>query len=71
MISVTVLFVFPPPLAAPSLIAIITVAIVPLGHIVVSIVGLEVALLVFAAPRVPLVVAIPVTVTVSERCISE
>jgi hypothetical protein len=62
---------FPPPLVAPSLVPISAITIVPGVHKVLTIVGSEIALFVPAAPRMPIVIPIPVTVGESERHVSK
>jgi hypothetical protein len=68
MITVVVMIPVPPPFFSPSLIAI---TIMPAVHIMLSIVRAEIALFFSIPPTVPLMIAIPIPVSVSERRISK
>ena len=72
MITISVMIVVfvavPPPFIAPSL---IVIAIMPGIHVVFAVMGLKIALFVSAAPSMPTVIAIPITVGISECRISK
>jgi hypothetical protein len=67
-VAVPVSISIPPPFIAPSLVAIPIMSCI---GVVFAIVGLEIALFISAAPGMPVVIPIPVTVRESERGISK